>query len=82
MEVFELKKVVRPHQHMPADVKQAFFEGTRPWEMANDSFVEWTVGEYQDADDDFDEDALLKEVDDWALKNFTKGESIIILHWW
>jgi hypothetical protein len=80
MEVFELKKVIRPNRHMPTAVQKAFFEGTRSWEMANDSFVEWTVGEYEDCDEE--EDALLKEVDDWALKNFTKGESIIILHWW
>lgn len=79
MPAFELRKVVNPHAHMPEEIKKAFFDGTRDWEKGNDSYVDWTVGSW---DSDHPDDVLLKVVDTWALENFEKDESIIILHWW
>ena len=73
-------KIVVPVHHLATKSPVPRFLYSEASGVPNDSFVEWTVGEYQDYDEE--EDALLKEVDDWALKNFTKGESIIILHWW
>jgi len=46
-EYYELKKVVDPHQHMPKSIRGHLLEGLRHQELNNDSFVRWTVGEYQ-----------------------------------
>lgn len=80
MASFDLRKVVDPHKHMPDNIKDTFFEATRSWEKSNDSYVDWTVGFYSESD--YEDDNLLKTVDNWAIEHFSKGEEIIILHWW
>lgn len=86
MEPFTLRKVVNPHVNMPEEIKKAFFDGVRDYDMPNNSYIDWKVGSYQIIDEDyntFPEDTLLEKVDDWLLENgFDKNESIMILHWW
>ena len=46
-EYYELKKVVDPHQHMPKTIRAALLEGMQVRELNNDTFINWTVGEYK-----------------------------------
>jgi hypothetical protein len=89
-EAFTLTKVIDPHySSMPEDIKRCFLDGIQEQrEPNNDTFIWWTVGDYQHvADIDEDEyecgDEDLKKVDDWMLENgLTKGERVMLLYWW
>lgn len=73
------KKVVDPHTNMPEEVKEAFFNVGREWDLSNNSFTFWAVGKY---DYSHQEDADAKIVDDWVKENFLNEEEIVILYWW
>ena len=91
-EPFNMVKVVDPHKNMPRDIASALLEGYQQNDdmMHNDSFLWWTVGNYQYVTEDLDSDELdgpgdreLKLVDDWMLENgFKKDEEVLILYWW
>ena len=87
-EVFDLLKVVDPHQHMPGEICDALFEGYRG-ERPNGSFIRWYVGQEGAALDDDNDDSeypfshnQLVKVDQWLLQNFQRNEEILILYWW
>lgn len=89
-------KVLDPHRNgVPTDIKRAILDGIQERQDCpnNDTFLWWTVGEYQhvlDPDhEDYDEDAAepgdqdLKKVDDWLLENgLAKGDRVLVLYWW
>jgi hypothetical protein len=94
---FNTIKVIDPHKNMPDDIKRACLDGIHEMNCCdgpnNDTFIWWTVGDYQhvlDPDhEDYDEDQEergdqdLKKVDDWMLENgLKKGERVLVLYWW
>jgi hypothetical protein len=79
--LFEMRKVIDPHDHMPEEIIEALFYGARDMGMNNGSHLDWQVGEWFDDEDQPD----LAKVDKWLLanpKSFQSGEDIIILYWW
>lgn len=78
-EYYELKKVVDPHRHMPKNIRSALLEGMQVRELNNDTFINWTVGEYKaeaDADEeeedepeDLEEEEELEYDDDYPSED-------------
>ena len=51
----------------------------------NDSYFEWTVGEYTDAEDEYDIEAVdhAKIIDPWLIAlDAVQNETVLIKHWW
>lgn len=51
----------------------------------NDSYFEWTVGEYTNAEDAYDDEAVAhsKDIDGWLNQHdVPDGETVLIKHWW
>ena len=76
-EYYELKKVVDPHQHMPKTIRAALLEGMQVRELNNDTFINWTVGEYKseadaaeehepDDEDDQEDDLEYEEDEEYS----------------
>jgi hypothetical protein len=92
-EYFTLMKVVDPYYNMPEDIQGLFIDEYRNEERGNNSFINYTVGSYQEEPQKYDyTDSSkgklskhfinLKKIDDWALEHFVQGEKILILYWW
>lgn len=86
-QLFDLKKVMDPHKHMPEDIKDAFFEAYSDRVHGNDSYVKHTVGEYVTSLKEGDEldpyyNSSMATFDKWTMENLEMNESIIILYWW
>lgn len=90
--IFDLRKVINPHKHMPKDIKDAFFKVFEDQDYNNahirDSFINWKINEseYEDIgnDDGSEDDRILtiKKVNDWLLENgIEKTETVLILYW-
>jgi hypothetical protein len=87
MELFKLTKVMDPHQHMPEDIKDAFFEAHKDYVHGNNSYVTHSVGEYVGSLKEGDENdpyynSSMSTFDKWMMENFELNESIMILYWW
>lgn len=83
--IFDLRKVIDPHKHMPNEIKNSFLKLCYSMEYNNNSFYEWKVGSFDKPIDSIDEDDIDVfgyQVDTWMLQHFKKNEKIIILHWW
>lgn len=78
MPAFTLRKVVDPREHMSKDVRQIHYELMRSWNVGNNSFHFWKVG--QDYDKELD--PLYYALETWAREHFNFGEELIILNWW
>ncbi|MGE3320517.1 MAG: hypothetical protein AB7I18_14600 [Candidatus Berkiella sp.] len=89
---FETVKVIDPHKNMPKDIARCLLDGKHDNDdmMSNDSFIWWTVGEYQHVTDEIDDEELegpgdrdLKKVDDWMIESGLKlDEEVLVLYWW
>jgi hypothetical protein len=77
MEIYDLRKVIDPHKHMPDEIKDSFFEGCRDLEyIGQNTYVSWSVGEYLN-------EKHFGAVDRWLLTNgFSNSDEILILCWW
>lgn len=87
MELYTLRKVVDPHRNMPKDIKDSFFEAFKDESRGNDSYINFTVGEYVNSLRPGDEDdeyynSSLATFDKWMMENFELNESVILLYWW
>lgn len=79
--IFTLTKVICPHENMPEEIREAWFQGLEEWEMGNNQFVSWMVGSSSDFEGQAFKDT--KKVDDWLLDNgFEENENVMILYWW
>lgn len=72
---------------MPEDVKEAFFSF---YECGNDVWVKWTIQDEIFKDENSEWALKKKKVDAWLIKNGaepakdenSKGETVLIKHWW
>lgn len=62
-------------QDMPEDLRKSFF---RLWDMGNNSFTEWIVG-----DSIYEEDDPSIQIEKWLIENGAEeGEEVCIHYWW
>jgi hypothetical protein len=82
MKTFTSTKTVNPHQNMPSNVKNAFFEVMRKWDFSNNSFYFWTINNNFEYDLNDPHDMNQKIVSDWVDQNFPNEKEVIVLYWW
>ena len=52
---------------------------------SNDSYFEWTVGEFDDVQDAYDQEviAAAKQIDPWLISlGANTDEEVLVKHWW
>ena len=75
-------KVVCPHE-LPKKISDNIFAIGKEWELANDSFFIFTVGDFVNEKDHCENDKRLLRLDRWLIDNGCDvGEELLIKHWW